>query len=116
MTLLCDRQCDAQGGRIEHTQDSDVERGGAARRCSGADSNSQAATRQVDHEVRCHFARPDVDRTQLIDEFHFSIYPVIAEGARIFDGFDTSRMHLELISTRRYASGVVEVSYRPRWL
>jgi tetratricopeptide (TPR) repeat protein len=41
---------------------------------------------------------------------------VIAEGARIFDGFDTSRMQLELISTRRYASGVVEVSYRPRWL
>jgi hypothetical protein len=40
----------------------------------------------------------------------------IAEGARIFDGFDTSRMQLELISTRRYASGVVEVSYRPRWL
>jgi dihydrofolate reductase len=61
-----------------------------------------------------------LDRTlmahQLIDEFQFSIYPVIAEGARIFDGFDTSRMQLELISTRRYASGVVEVSYRPRWL
>jgi dihydrofolate reductase len=61
-----------------------------------------------------------LDRTliahQLIDEFHFSIYPVIAEGARIFDGFDTSRMKLELISTRRYASGAVHVTYRPTWL
>ena len=59
-----------------------------------------------------------LDRTlmahQLIDEFHFSIYPVIAEGAGIFGGFDTSRMQLKLISTRRYASGVVEVSLTDR--
>jgi dihydrofolate reductase len=61
-----------------------------------------------------------LDRTlithRLIDEFHFSIYPVIAEGARVFEDIDTSRLQLELISTRRYASGVVRVSYRPRWL
>ena len=41
-----------------------------------------------------------LDRTliahQLIDEIHFSIYPVIAEGARVFDGIDTSRMKMPL--------------------
>jgi ABC-type proline/glycine betaine transport system ATPase subunit len=46
-----------------------------------------------------------LDRTlmahQLIDEFHFSIYPVIADGARIFDGIDTSRMQLELITLQK---------------
>jgi dihydrofolate reductase len=61
-----------------------------------------------------------LDRTlvahQLIDEFRFSICPVIAEGARVFDGIDTSRMRLELISTRRYSSGLVEINYRPSWL
>jgi dihydrofolate reductase len=53
---------------------------------------------------------------QLIDEFRFWIYPVVAEGTQLFDGIDTSHMQLELISTRRYASGVVQVNYRPRWL
>jgi dihydrofolate reductase len=53
---------------------------------------------------------------QLIDEFRFWIYPVVAEGTQLFDGIDTSRMKLELISARRYASGVVQVNYRPRWL
>jgi dihydrofolate reductase len=53
---------------------------------------------------------------QLIDEFRFWIYPVVAEGTQLFDGIDTSHMQLELISTQRYASGVVQVNYRPRWL
>jgi dihydrofolate reductase len=53
---------------------------------------------------------------QLIDEFRFWIYPVVAEGTQLFDGIDTSHMQLELISTRQYASGVVQVNYRPRWL
>jgi dihydrofolate reductase len=53
---------------------------------------------------------------RLIDEFRFSIYPVIAEGARLFDGIDASQMQLELIGTRRFASGVVQVSYRPKWM
>lgn len=53
---------------------------------------------------------------RLIDEFHFSIHPVIAEGAQVFAGIDTSHMRLELIRTRRYTSGVVRVSYRPKWL
>ena len=53
---------------------------------------------------------------QLIDEFRFWIYPVVAEGTQLFEGIDTSHMQLELISTQRYASGVVRVNYRPRWL
>jgi dihydrofolate reductase len=53
---------------------------------------------------------------QLIDEFRFWIYPVVAEGTQLFNGIDTSHMQLELISTQRYASGVVRVNYRPRWL
>lgn len=52
---------------------------------------------------------------QLVDEFRFWIYPVVAEGRQLFDGIDTSRLQLDLISTRRYASGVVQVNYRPKW-
>jgi dihydrofolate reductase len=53
---------------------------------------------------------------QLIDEFRFWIYPVVAEGRHLFEGIDASHMQLELISTRRYASGVVQVNYQPKWL
>lgn len=52
---------------------------------------------------------------QLVDEFRFWIYPVIAEGTQLFNGIDTTQMQLELISTRRYSSGVVQVNYRPKW-
>lgn len=53
---------------------------------------------------------------QLIDELQFSIFPVVVDsGKKLFEGVDTSRMQLELISSQRYANGVVRVSYRPRW-
>ena len=53
---------------------------------------------------------------QLIDEFRFWIYPVVAEGRHLFEGIDASHMQLELISSRPYASGVVQLNYRPKWL
>jgi dihydrofolate reductase len=53
---------------------------------------------------------------RLIDEIHFSIHPIVVPaGGRVFEGIDTGGMELELIGTRRFASGVVRVSYRPRW-
>lgn len=61
-----------------------------------------------------------LDRTliahELVDELRFWIYPVIADGTRLFDGIDTSRLRLELVATRRYASGVVQMNYRPGWV
>jgi dihydrofolate reductase len=62
----------------------------------------------------------ELDRTliaqQLIDEFRFIVCPVVADGAQLFAGIDTSRMQLELTDTRRYTSGAVELCYRPRWI
>ena len=53
---------------------------------------------------------------QLIDELQFSGFPRRRRfGKKVFEGVDTSRMQLELISSQRYANGVVRVSYRPRW-
>ena len=35
--------------------------------------------------------------------------------ARLFDGIETSGMDLELIESSQLASGVLQMSYRPRW-
>jgi dihydrofolate reductase len=62
----------------------------------------------------------ELDRTliahQLIDEFHFLICPIVVDhGKRVFEGIDTSRLQLELMSSHRTESGMVGVSYRALW-
>jgi dihydrofolate reductase len=49
----------------------------------------------------------------LVDELRFWIHPIVADGARVFEDLDASRLRLELTSTSRYRSGVVQVTYRP---
>jgi len=60
-----------------------------------------------------------LDRTlvphQLIDEFHFSIFPVaVGTGLRVFEGIDTSRLHLKLKDTKTFSNGVVTLTYVPQ--
>lgn len=50
-------------------------------------------------------------RLGLVDEYIFMVHPIaIGGGKRIF----TSQVPLELISSRTYHSGVMQVRYRPR--
>lgn len=50
-------------------------------------------------------------RLGLIDEYVFMVHPVaLGQGRPVF----TDRMNLELVSTKAYKSGVVQVCYRPR--
>jgi dihydrofolate reductase len=51
----------------------------------------------------------ELDRTllehDLVDEFHFWIFPVVAGGGvRLFDGLDTT--HLKLLDTTTLSSGI----------
>ena len=49
----------------------------------------------------------------LIDEFHFWIFPVVVGGGqRLLDGIDTT--HLTLIDTTRFNSGIVVHTYQPK--
>lgn len=49
----------------------------------------------------------------LVDEFHFWMFPVAAgKGDRLFDGFDL--MHLKLIDTTTFGSGIVVLVYGPK--
>jgi dihydrofolate reductase len=56
------------------------------------------------------FGTGELDRTllanDLVDEFHFWYFPVIAGGGqRLIDGIETT--HLELLDTARFKSGIV---------
>ena len=51
-------------------------------------------------------------RLDLIDEFHFSLFPYVAgEGTRLFDG-DPKNYRLDLVSTTASRNGIVELHYR----
>jgi dihydrofolate reductase len=54
-------------------------------------------------------------RDRLIDEFRFWIRPVLAgSGRRLFEGVDTSELHLTLTDQRRLDNGSVILTYVPR--
>jgi dihydrofolate reductase len=48
----------------------------------------------------------------LIDEFHFTIIPVvIGKGRRLFEGIDTTHLKLKFTGSTRFSNGVVTLSY-----
>jgi len=52
---------------------------------------------------------------RLIDEFHFSIFPVIVgAGRRLFSGFDGNLPQLTLVRTKTFRNGVVGLTYVSR--
>jgi dihydrofolate reductase len=54
-------------------------------------------------------------REHLIDEFRIWIMPVVVgTGRRLFEGVDTSELHLTLTGERRMANGSVILTYSPR--
>ena len=53
-----------------------------------------------------------LERLGLIDEYHLVVHPVLAgHGPNLFQGLERSR-HLELVSTKRLRSGIVDMHYR----
>jgi dihydrofolate reductase len=62
------------------------------------------------------YGNGDLDKTLiahgLIDEFHFSIIPVvIGKGRRLLEGIDTTNLKLNLTGSTRFSNGVVTLSY-----
>jgi dihydrofolate reductase len=53
-----------------------------------------------------------LERLGLIDDYHLVVHPVLAgHGPHLFEGLDRSR-RLELVSTKRLASGVTATHFR----
>lgn len=62
------------------------------------------------------YGNGNIDRTlvehNLIDEFNFSIFPVVVgKGRKLFEGIDTSHLKLKLNSIKQFSNGVVTLSY-----
>jgi len=62
----------------------------------------------------------DLDRLlighQLIDEFHFAIFPlVLGQGRRLFEGCNLERVSLKLTNTVTMSNGIVRVTYVPSY-
>ena len=60
-----------------------------------------------------------LDRTlldnELVDEYDLWIVPTrIGQGKRAFADIEADKLNLELVRTRRFANGVVILTYRPR--
>lgn len=48
----------------------------------------------------------------LIDEFHFTIIPVVVgQGRRLFEGIDTTHLKLKFTGSTKFSNGVVTLSY-----
>jgi dihydrofolate reductase len=60
----------------------------------------------------------ELDRTllipnQLVDEFHFWMFPVVAgDGDRLLPGLDMT--HFDLVGTTQFKSGIVVLKYAPK--
>jgi dihydrofolate reductase len=66
------------------------------------------------------YGTSNLDRTliqhRLIDEFRFSIFPVVlGSGRRLFDGIDIHQLSLRLTDTKIFANGIVRLTYVPTY-
>jgi dihydrofolate reductase len=62
------------------------------------------------------YGNGDLDRILiahgLIDEFHFSIMPVVvSKGRRLFEGIDATHLKLKFTSATQFSNGVITLSY-----
>jgi dihydrofolate reductase len=51
---------------------------------------------------------------KLVDEYHFWIFPVVADGANMFRGDNIDITHLELLGTTAFKSGIVVHKLAPK--
>ncbi|TDW84503.1 dihydrofolate reductase [Kribbella pratensis] len=51
---------------------------------------------------------------KLVDEYHFWIFPVVAEGATMFQGTGIDITHLDLLGTTTFKSGIVVHKLAPK--
>ena len=75
-----------------------------------------ATLKQEPGENILKFGTGELDRTliahELIDEFHFWVFPVLAGGGqRLIEGIETT--HLKLVDTTTFSTGIVVHTYAP---
>lgn len=51
---------------------------------------------------------------KLVDEYHFWIFPVLADGDRMFDGVELGINHLELLDSTTFKSGIIVHKLAPK--
>jgi dihydrofolate reductase len=51
---------------------------------------------------------------KLVDEYHFWVFPVLADGAKLFEDSELGINHLELLDTTTFKSGIVVHKLAPK--
>ncbi len=83
----------------------------------GDAAEAVAALKEEDGGDLLKYGTGELDRAllenELVDELHFWVFPVLAGGGqRLIEGIDT--MHLELVDSTRFRSGIVVNTYVPK--
>ena len=83
----------------------------------GDAAEAVAALKEEDGGDLLKYGTGELDRAllenELVDELHFWVFPVLAGGGqRLIEGIDT--MHLELVDSTRFRSGIVVNTYAPK--
>jgi len=83
----------------------------------GDAAEAVAALKEEDGGDLLKYGTGELDRAllenRLVDELHFWVFPVLAGGGqRLIEGIDT--MHLELVDSTRFRSGIVVNTYVPK--
>ena len=108
-------QRDAEVRRLPHAHRDDLERPAARGRRRRGGPRAQGAGRRQPAQVRhrVEFSKTLLEH-KLVDEYHFWVFPVLADGDDAVRRAEAGITHLDLLGTTTFKSGIVVHKLAPK--